>query len=381
MKKYLTVFAILIVALVFVGCSGTASDNTAEDSAVSPVTDDVTEHLHEFKKEIIPATCTRAGSVISKCECGVVWGETQLPYADHVLSAFSCEKDTVCTVCNTVVAEKIGHTVTDTRTVKSATCSEMGKEQGKCSTCGKMLENDIPVRGHRAEKNSVWTIAQDGFRTTCTVCNKVVTMKEAEPVIFLGFEENLETEVAKYAGFKGVGSFESVNDIDGDKAANITTCFIDVTDNSVINDLGTYLVSFDFMITGDSGRESDETSVFTIISNCEGGKTGVGGSTQWGYALKFNEGADKLETLKAEGDYSKLNASNSIAVVRNTKYKVQLLVSEGADKFQVYINGKSYGMSQASFSGFDEGKKMSLRLGDGAKCGMFFDNFKVVGLK
>lgn len=381
MKKYLIISVILVITLMLVGCDDAVENTTAEDSTVTPVTDEVTEHLHDFKEEIIPATCTQVGKVISKCECGEVWGESQLPLAEHVLSAVACEKDTICTVCNTVVAEKTGHTVTGTKVLKVATCSEMGKEQGKCSTCGEILEKDIPVKGHRAEKNSVWTIAQDGFTTTCTVCKKVVTMKEADPVIFLPFEESFEKEVSKYSGFTPVGSFTPVNDIDGDRAAKITTCFIDIVDSSVINDLGTYVVSFDVMITGDSGNEKDETSIFTLVSNSLGGKSHVGGETRWAFALKFNEGVDKFETLKINGDYSKLNSSNSVAVERNTKYKVQLLVSEGANKFLVFINGKSYGLAQAAISGFAEGHKMSLRLGDGAKCGMVFDNFKVAGLK
>ena len=377
MKKYFVALMVLTIALALVACGGTGADTTVEQGTEPPVT----EHVHNFVEEITPATCTAMGKVVSKCECGEIQSESDIPLADHAASAFDCEKDTVCTVCNAVLAEKTGHSVAGVEVVTEASCTTPGKEKGACSVCGKIIETDIPVAGHKANKESKWELVDGGFKTTCAVCNQTVTMKEADVVLNLTFEEEIESELTKYSGFKNAGPYAYIDDTDGDKALKATTCYLDVVDNSVISKLGTYVISFDVMVTGDSGKDTDEASVFSILGNFESGKTNVGGTTSWGYAFKFNEGADKFETKKVSGDYSKLNSSNSIAVERNVKYNVQLLVAEGSNKFLVYFNGKSYGTSEGSVASFEAGKKNSLRFGDGPNCGLVFDNFKIAGLK
>ena len=248
MKKILIVLMVLLLALTVVACGGTP--DVGGDDQTNPPED----HVHAYEEEITPATCTAAGKIVTKCACGDVQGETELPVADHVLSTPDCEKDTVCTVCGVVIAEKTGHTVAATEIVTAATCSSAGKEKGACSTCGKIIETETPVAGHKANKDSVWTLVDGGYSTTCVSCNQTVTFTESDPLLSLTFEEDYETEVAKYPVFKAVtkkGKITVVDDTDGDKAGSVNVAWVDVLDNSAIRALGSYAVTFDFMLTKD----------------------------------------------------------------------------------------------------------------------------------
>ena len=377
MKKFLIALMVLLLALTVVACGGTP-DVGGDDQTNPPE-----EHIHAYSEETVPSTCIEAGKVITKCACGDVQSETELPVADHVLSAIDCEKDTVCTVCGVVIAEKTGHTVAATEIVTAATCSSAGKEKGACSTCGKIIEVETPIAGHKANKDSVWTLADGGYSTTCVSCNQTVTFKEDTPLLSLTFEEDFETEVAKYPAFKAVtkkGKINIVDDIDGDKAGMLSVAWVDVLDNSAIRALGSYVVTFDFMLTKDVAAGA-EPSVFSILTNFADGDNNGAGSTSWGYAFKFNEDADKLCTIAVKTDFSKHTDENSIAVEKNTKYTVKLIYSEGADTLEVFINGKYIGKSGGAISKFPDGTQVSLRLGDGPASGFVFDNVKLCGIK
>ena len=373
-KKILIALMVLVVALAVVACGGTP------DVGVDDQTNPPEEHVHAYEEEIVPATCTAAGKMIAKCACGDIQSETELPVADHVPSALDCEKDTVCTVCGAVIAEKTGHTIGATEIVTEATCASAGKEKGACSTCGKIIEAETPIAGHKANKDSVWTLADGGYSTTCVSCNQTVTFKESDPILALTFEEAYETEIAKYPVFKATNKITVVDDTDGDKAGSVGTAWIDVLDNSAIRALGSYVVSFDVMMTKDAGA-GKEPSVFSILSNFADGKTNVGGTTGWGYAFKFNEDADKFCTIPVGTDLSKHTDANSLAVQKNTKYTVKLIYSEGSDALEVFIDGKYLGKSGAKVSKLPDGTQVTFRLGDGSSPGFVFDNVKICGIK
>lgn len=374
MKKILIVLMVLLLALTVVACGGTP-DVGGDDQTTPPE-----DHVHAYEEEITPATCTAAGKIVTKCACGDVQGETELPVADHVLSTPDCEKDTVCTVCGVVIAEKTGHTVAATEIVTAATCSSAGKEKGACFTCGKIVEIETPVTGHKASKESVWTLVEGGYSTTCASCNQTISFKEDAPILSLTFEEAYDDEIAKYPLFNKVGKFTIVDDADGDKAGAVDTAWLDVVDNSAIRALGSYVVTFDMMFTSDLAAGKD-LSVFSILTNFTNGSPNVGGNTGWGYAFKFNEDADKISSIAAGTDLSKHTDQNSIAVEKNAKCTVKLIYAEGASNLEVFVNGKYLGKSGAKVSDFSDGILTSFRFGDGAKNSLVFDNIKICGIK
>ena len=376
MKKYLIALMVLVMALALVACGVETADTTVPVATDAPEA----EHVHNFIEELVPATCTTTGKIVVKCDCGEIQSESEIPLADHTASALDCEKDTVCTVCNTVLAEKTGHTMTSTEVVVAASCTAGGKEKGICATCGKIVENETPVAGHKASKESVWEMVSDGFKTTCVACNQVVTMKEADVILNLTFEGDFDEELAKYPAFSRVNDFKIVDDTDGDKALQVVVNYIDVVDTSVFANAGTYVVSFDVMVTKDAGAGT-EGSMFSILGNFAGGKADQGGKTSWGYAFKYHQDLAKFEIIKAEKDASKLNASNSIDVKKSQKYNVTLLVAEGTQKFLVFFDGKMLGLSEQSAPDFSKVAKVSLRFGDGPNPGFIVDNFKIASLK
>ena len=375
MKKYLIALMVLVMALALVACGGETADTTVPVATDAPET----EHVHNFVEEIIPATCMTTGKAVTACACGEVESEKEIPLADHTASALDCEKDTVCTVCNTVLAEKTGHTMASTEVVVAASCTTGGKEKGVCAACGKIVETETPVAGHKTSKESVWTITADGYNTTCVACNQAVTMKEADVIVALDFETEVEEAIAAYPGFKAVGKFTLADDTDGDKALKSGPVYLDILDNSVFANK-TILISFDVMTTKDAAANS-EGSVFSILGNYENEKPNIGGTTSWGYAFKYNQELKVFETVKVGTDASKLTAENSIAVERGTKYNVKLIIAEGATKFLVIFNDKIYSLSEGNLPDFTKANKHSIRFYDGPNAGLVFDNFKVVTLK
>ncbi len=376
MKKILIALMVLVVALALVACGGTPDVSVSGDDQTTPPE----EHVHAYEEELIPATCTATGKVITKCACGDVQSETELPVADHVQSVVVCDQDTVCTVCGAVLAEKTGHNIASAEVVTEATCSVPGKEKGACTTCGNIVESEIPASGHKANKNSVWTLVQGGYSTTCVSCNQTASFKEDTPVLSLTFEEAYDDEIAKYPLFKKAGKFTIVDDTDGDKAGAVDTAWLDVVDNAAMHALGSYVVTFDMVLTKDLAAGKD-FPIFSILTYFAEGKSHVGGTTGWGYALRFNEDADKISTISAGTDLSKHTDKNSIAVEKNAKYTVQLIFSEGSANFDVFVNGKYLGKSGAKVTNFYDGTLTSLRFGDVAKESLVFDNIKICGIK
>ena len=372
MKKYLVALMVLVFALALVACNGGDVADTTE-----PVTDPVSEHVHAFAEEIIPATCTATGKVISKCECGEIENETEIPVSDHVASVLDCEKDTVCTVCNTVLAEKTGHILAASEVVTAPTCSTAGKEKGACVTCGAVVETEIPSTGHIAGASI--KLVDGGFSTDCKTCGQAIVLKADKTVYALGFDEDILTEAAKY----DVGlAIANANDW---KVENGTLSFlggkvgyINIVDPTKLADLGTFMISFDFTSTKEAPSDK-KASVFSILSNFYDGKTNVGGTTGWGWIFKLNEEKDVMSTVI---ESAKVNDDNSLAVERNVKYNVQAVVDPTSKVVHVFINGKYIGNSgQVPALSNVKPETATLRFGDGPDCGYVFDNFAIVDLK
>ena len=374
MKKYLLALMVLVVALALVACGGETADTT------EPVTDaPATEHVHAYADEIIPATCSATGKVISKCECGDVQSETELPLTDHVASTLDCEKDTVCTVCNVVLAEKAGHIFGTSEVVTEATCSTAGKEKGACVVCGKIVETEIPSTGHIAGKDL--KAVDGGFASKCKSCGQDVVLKADKTVFALSFDEDVATEAAKYpdAGLS-IYKPEKYKVVDGtlNVNGNGEIAYINIEDPSKLAELGTFMISFDYMSTKE-GAEADRASIISILSYFYNGQPNQGGTTGWGWFFKLDESANKIGTVNGT---SMLNDSNSIAIERNVKYTVQAVIDPTVKGAHVFINGQYIGNAAqvASIAGYKPASS-TIRFGDGPLCGHVYDNFAIIDLK
>lgn len=373
MKKLLLMSFLFLLTLALVACGGEGTDTTIDRGTEPPA-----EHVHAYVDDIIPATCVATGKVVSKCECGDISGETEIPLADHTASTLDCEQDTVCTVCNTVLAEKTGHIFTETTVVTAATCAASGKESGSCISCGKVVENEIPATGHIAGTDI--KLSGSDFATTCTTCGQAIMLKADKTVFALSFDEDVATEAAKYDAGLSLFKPEGWNVEDGTLKVNNSgqVAYINVVDPAKLSELGTFMISFDFTSTKE-GAETAKASVFSILNNFYDGKTNVGGTTGWGWIFKLNEEKNVISTVN---DVTKFNDENSIAIERNVKYTVQAVVNPSAKGAQVFINGKYIGNGgQGAALSSAKPENFTLRFADGPECGYVFDNFAIVDLK
>ena len=92
-------------------------------------------HGHSYVDEITLApTCTESGVRTYTCSvCDYVYFEAMDPLGHTEGPAATCTRDQLCTVCDTVLAEKFGHDYTNT--VVEPTCTEQGYVAHTCSTC------------------------------------------------------------------------------------------------------------------------------------------------------------------------------------------------------------------------------------------------------
>lgn len=135
-------------------------------------------HNWENWKETISSTCTKKGEEGRTCaRCGET--ETrELPLKAHTPGkAADCTHDQTCTVCGTVLAEKLGHDYKDT--VVSPNCTEKGYTTHTCTRCGNSYtDSEVAAKGHTPGEWRVVTPAtavQEGLkRKECTVCHTVL---------------------------------------------------------------------------------------------------------------------------------------------------------------------------------------------------------------
>ena len=381
MKKILFVLAALVLALALVACGAETVDTT------EPVTEaPATEHVHSYVEEIIPATCATAGKVISKCECGDIQSESETPLADHTASALNCEADTVCTVCNIVLAEKTGHSFSERQTIVEPTCTTTGKERGACIICGKIVEAEMATKAHAIDASAGWKMVDGKYVAKCTTCNQEVALGGADVVLDLTFESAITEEIAKFPAF--AVNAEAVNitdDVDGDKglfAKGGNVVYLGVTDCSALAKTGYFEISFDYTQTGKASAA--ETSIFTLMPG-QYAATKIGG-VKYGWFFKYNASLNKLEFILAGSDGSKLDATNSIAVEEGKTYKISILCAADGSAYYVFANGNYVGQTPANgvsvdFTNAKNDKAVSFRLGDSAVPNPVFDNLKIQTIK
>ena len=378
MKKILIALAVVVLALALVACGGEA--NVTEDT--TPVTEAPAEHVHAYSEEIVAPTCAAQGTRKMVCECGDVQSEETLGFADHTPSVADCEKDTVCTVCNEVLSAATGHIISAVETVTEATCSTPGKEKGSCVSCGKVIETEIPASGHVS--SGAPKAVDGGFAVTCSICNQAVTLKAQTPVFLLDFEEDIATQAAKYDIGLSVYKPESwkIAEVNGSKAFTADDgkpFYINIVDPTKLASLGSFVISFDYTSTKEA-KEDQAGSVFSILGNHQNSVQTSAGAVQWGWMLKLVEAKKVLATTNAA---DKVTSENSVAVERNVKYNVQIVISAADKATHTFINGKYIGSSNQVYTTFTKfaPANTAIRFGDGPVCGHIFDNFTISPLK
>lgn len=140
---------------------------------------------HEYKEEKVEATCEKDGYSVFTCQCGDEYiakkvekfGHSFITYVQDANTATcysdgtkTAECDHGCGKKNTIPDEgsKIDHKMTDFTTIKPATCTEEGEEEGKCfyfDKCGYSESYPTDALGHTVTKDTQFTVDKPA---TCT---------------------------------------------------------------------------------------------------------------------------------------------------------------------------------------------------------------------
>ena len=266
--------------------------------------------------------------------------------------------------------------------ITAATCSTSGKEKATCSLCNYTTEQEIPTTGHVLAANGDISAYGDGYIIKCETCEQKVIVKAGDPLFKLTFDASVVDEAAgNVLGLEIVKPNSwATKDFDGNKGLylNGSALYINVPNADTLANLGTFMVSFDYMSTAE-GADTDKASIISFLGNCYGGSKTDKGSIGWGWAIKLVEADDAISTNTT------CDSSNSVSIQRNKKYEVKLIVVPTAKVIHVYIDGTYIGTTVNSgglpvISKMGE-KNLCIRFGDGPKCGHVIDNFVICDIK
>ena len=389
LKKILIAVMVLVVALAVVACGGEDAPKTPvgdDTPATDAGNDDVTDapagadHVHAYEEKVEVGTCTTAGKVTMICECGDIQSEIDTGFANHTESVRDCEKDTVCTVCGTVLEEKTGHFVAAYTAETAATCATAGKEKGTCENCGKVIEREVPATGHVL--SGAITISGGSFTTSCSGCGQSVTLTAQTPAFQLTFEGDVAAEGVNDIGLEVYQPEKwKTADFNGSKAFTVDPTkpfYINIKDPAKLAALGTFVISFDYTSTTEAAADT-AGSIFSLLVNGYNGQTSTS-TTKWGWIIKYIENADKIATIN---NADNLSASNSIDAPHGTTFKVQIVVSPANKATHTFINGTYIGNSGQVYAAIAEipAESACFRFGDGPTLGHVIDNFTISALK
>ena len=128
---------------------------------------------HNYGTQLIDPTCTERGYTLHECSrCGSAYLDTPVPAKGHTPGkAATCTEAQTCTVCYTILANKLGHKYE--KTVVATTCLEPGYTSRTCTRCNHTYLSDfLNAPGHKAGAAATCTEAQ-----TCTRCAALITEK------------------------------------------------------------------------------------------------------------------------------------------------------------------------------------------------------------
>ena len=194
-------------------CGDTYTDSTTEALGHKPGTeadclhdrtctvcgDVLAEKLgHDYKAVVTAPTCTADGYTTHTCSrCGDTYTDSTTEALGHKPGTEAdCLNDRTCTVCDEVLADKLGH---DYKAVVTApTCTTDGYTTHTCSRCGDTYtDNETEVLGHTPGD---WIVdvepapgVEGSKHTACTACGETLetVVIEALPV-----ETESETETS-----------------------------------------------------------------------------------------------------------------------------------------------------------------------------------------
>jgi len=128
---------------------------------------------HDYKDTVTPPTCVDEGFTTHVCaRCADEYTDTPVDALGHTEGpAATCTEDQLCTVCQAVLTEKLGHSYTDKVTLPP-TCVDSGVRTHTCSVCDYVYFEAMEPLGHTEGPAATCTHDQ-----LCTVCNTVLTEK------------------------------------------------------------------------------------------------------------------------------------------------------------------------------------------------------------
>ena len=159
------------------------------------------QHLHQYKKEIIPPTCTQGGYALYTCEeCDYSYTAEWVDATGHsfvidVAVAPSCtatgwSEGEHCALCGLVKREqepieKIPHRYDSGTLIKQPNCTENGIKRYTCEICKNYYDESLPYTGHSYASQVIVrnsTCTKEGVkRYTCILCGDSYT--EALPLL------------------------------------------------------------------------------------------------------------------------------------------------------------------------------------------------------
>ena len=380
MSYFTKILYLIIVLSLFITI--TSCGNTVSEITNIPQTD--APHIHSFTDEVIPATCIAEGKIIPKCACGESGDELVIPKISHMAKEVSCEADTLCGVCDTVISPITGHQMLVGEIIAKATCSSDGKVIGICSICGKEKELILEQKEHSFNAGTKWSVSNGVYSASsgCIYCGKNSVSESDTPAFSLDFESPLSN--TKYDGFRIVkaDSYDAnrvaANGSLGLKVISSSTSifYVDIDAEKLI-EMCKVSISFDMTLQND-GMSGKEPSLFSLLGNFQNGAST--GSTKYGWMFKFKNDEGKLETVQGKP----LNDTNSIALEKGVKYHINILLDMDTGKAEVFVNGKQVGTAQNTYAYIKkdpQNQKLSFRFGDGSMPETIYDNIKISAVR
>ena len=194
MKKLLTLFILLVLAISLVACDYLPDELKDTINGIlggEPDDGGDDDHVHEFVEfETKKAFCGKDGYIKSKCSCGEIKEEV-IPKLGHNIQYVgttppTCTKPGVikngCTRCSKEENEEIpalGHDMSEFTVATPPTCTEKGLDISSCSRCTATETRETEALGHEFTEAVVTTeptIGKYGVKTGyCTRCSETTT--------------------------------------------------------------------------------------------------------------------------------------------------------------------------------------------------------------
>ena len=367
MKKLLVILMILSITVTLIACGGEVETQAPETDLPetepvgtnAPETDPTetdpigeTEHVHDLLIEDKVATCSERGYHIETCKtCGEVVAETAYPKLSCVANGdATCDTDSVCTMCGSVLEAAFGHSFSDLQVVE-ASCTAPGSKSGTCTTCGETVSEEIPVT-HDYDMNT-FTIADDGtIKASCKNCGEVTVSEEIRVV--LNFEKEVEAELSESAYganlrlvdskvssvYKKANAFITTNE-DRTVLAPKGAISIDF-DPELLSDARYYMVSFDYYLSTDPTPEDPanptRATVFAFVPGFQNGAKASTIAQQWGNFTKFTYG--KGWVYSQFGSISDINGGAKVYQPKAGEwYRLAYIVDNVNGVAYAYVNG------------------------------------------